>query len=85
MKKNQSQKISPVDAFFNAQKEKINILAEIFNNKDFFLKDFIIKEILTKRTVTKKSFRGKITKKGFAWLKKRIEELKSGQVLIPAN
>ncbi|MDQ1281660.1 MAG: hypothetical protein QG630_11 [Patescibacteria group bacterium] len=76
MKPNQSHRTSPVDDLFNKQKEKVNILAEIFNNKDFFLKDFIIKEILIKR---------KITKKGFVWLKNRIIELKSGHTMIPTR
>ncbi len=72
MDSKQSDDVIPVDALFNQLKRKANILAEIFNNKEFFLKDILIEKIL----------KNKISGEGFDWLEKRIIESKTGLKLI---
>lgn len=61
-----------VDALFNKQKEKVNIIAEIFNQKELFLKDERIKRALSK----------KLNDKGFVWLRNRIIELRTVHKLV---
>ena len=62
----QATKVLSTDELFDQQKAKVNVLAEIFNNKEFFLKDSLIQRALKR----------KLNDKGFAWLKRRVSELK---------
>ena len=62
----QATKVLSADELFDQQKAKVNVLAEIFNNKEFFLKDSLIQRALKK----------KLNDRGFAWLKRRVSELK---------
>ena len=70
----QATKVLSTDELFDQQKAKVNVLAEIFNNKEFFLKDSLIQRALKK----------KLNDRGFAWLKRRVNELKIVHKLVSA-
>ena len=70
----QATKVLSADELFDQQKAKVNIIAEIFNNKEFFLKDSLIKRALT----------SKLNDEGFKWLKDRINELKTIPKMVSA-
>ena len=70
----QATKVLSADELFDQQKAKVNIIAEIFNNKEFFLKDSLIKRDLT----------SKLNDEGFKWLKDRINELKTIPKMVSA-
>lgn len=70
----QATKVLSADELFDQQKAKVNVLAEIFNNKEFFLKDSLIQRALKK----------KLNDRGFAWLKRRVNELKIVHKLVSA-
>lgn len=70
----QQKEVLTIDALFEKQKAKVNLIAEIFDNKDFFLKDIRIQKAISK----------KLNDKGFIWLRNRIDELKLVRKMVSA-
>lgn len=70
----QATKVLSADELFNQQKAKVNLIAEIFDNKDFFLKDTRIQKAISR----------KLSDEGFNWLRNRINELKMIHKMVSA-